>query len=413
MGHNNGIITKPINVRGDIAYVLGRSTGDVGQLCGDVDSVGAAVDVIKKFCWYKPIRQSSPGFDISTKSAGSDDLNGDMPVGAFWIGALEMPFANSLGTITSTTTSGVTKRVPSTDTFFYKLQRGLLDWLYQKPRGVGGGPSGADEWYRIKDFNGYNHNCVSPLPTSPSGIRVVSDTGNVTIQFSIPSANASNNMTLATMHVPATMVGTRPALSDFYGGLLFYKSDYSDCFWQTATAKLGTSSTESTNKKISLTGLAADKIGSWRVRPFLSLNPLTFCENPSENLQIFLAGEHAETSIGLLTQGQYGNVTVTNYSGKWIAVAQGNPTSCRTSFTLLNGTDYTVYLTNIKIEISYVGPGSQTKTFADTTIDTGDTKSFANVFTKVTYGFCNAEFSCDVTYGHTTTHITQGVRVTD
>lgn len=24
-----------IDVRGDVAYVLGRSTGDVGQLCGD------------------------------------------------------------------------------------------------------------------------------------------------------------------------------------------------------------------------------------------------------------------------------------------------------------------------------------------------------------------------------------------
>ena len=40
------------------------------------------------------------------------------------------------------------------------------DWVYLPPRGKGGGDGGADEWYRIRDFEGYAVGACTPLVVS-------------------------------------------------------------------------------------------------------------------------------------------------------------------------------------------------------------------------------------------------------
>ena len=118
--HNNGKITKPINVRADIAYVLRESSGDVGTLCKS--------NQINKSSVKKPYRSSlvttteaarqaaNYGWDILSKAAGANTLN------------FFLDIRNNKGA----------------DYSF---------WNYLKPRGLQN-----NEWFRVLDFDGYNHN---------------------------------------------------------------------------------------------------------------------------------------------------------------------------------------------------------------------------------------------------------------
>ena len=92
MAHANGKIyrdtsTNPpygIDALGDVAVVVQRSTGDWGQLCGDVDRNGADVNKVNIHSVHKPVRSAllggteqeikvpaKYGFAIDAKSTGS------------------------------------------------------------------------------------------------------------------------------------------------------------------------------------------------------------------------------------------------------------------------------------------------------------------------------------------------------
>lgn len=136
MPNNNGKIyrdtsTNPprgIDPWSDVSYVLGRSTGDWGQLCGDVDEDGNDVNAVNVHSVHKPVRSSRVGgteqqvkvptkygWQIDAKTAGSNTLS--------FIGMLKSQGA------------------------------GYQHWRWLKPRGLN-----YSERYRISDFEGYNHN---------------------------------------------------------------------------------------------------------------------------------------------------------------------------------------------------------------------------------------------------------------
>lgn len=138
MSHSNGKIYRdtsvdpPIGIDpwGDVSYVLGRNTGDWGQLCGDVDENGNDVNKVNVSSVHKPVRSelvggteqavkvpAKYGFRIDTKGAGSNTLS--------FIQQLRSQGAN------------------------------YAHWGWYKPRGENRSPK---EHYRINDFEGYNHN---------------------------------------------------------------------------------------------------------------------------------------------------------------------------------------------------------------------------------------------------------------
>jgi hypothetical protein len=113
----------------DVAYVTGRSTGDYGQLCGDVDENGADVNKVNVHSVHKPVRSAllggteqevkvpaKYGFRVDTKPAGSGTLS--------FIQQMRSQGAN------------------------------YAHWGWYKPRGEGRSPK---EHYRIVDFEGYRH----------------------------------------------------------------------------------------------------------------------------------------------------------------------------------------------------------------------------------------------------------------
>ena len=119
-----------INPWTDVSYVLGRATGDWGQLCGDVDKDGRDVDKVNTNSVHKPVRSelqggteqqvkvpAKYGFRIDTKEAGANTLS--------FVQMLRSQGAN------------------------------YAHWGWDKPRGYNRNPQ---EFYRIDDFDGYNHN---------------------------------------------------------------------------------------------------------------------------------------------------------------------------------------------------------------------------------------------------------------
>lgn len=402
----------------DLQTVLDRSTGDLGLLCSDqewydtgtVDGQGNPVYALRpinpprinKWPWHKPIRQSSYALDLRNVTPPDDRFNGDQPVGEFCIGSLEMPYSQTLGTITqsSNTEGNVTVyKWMANSGFFHDMMRGLYGWNYRGPRGVNGTYT---EPFRIFDFVGYNHRCVSPMPTPPSGSRYVSDAGQVTLLVDVPTDMVTGNMTLSTMRLPVGLVSTTPLLSNFYVGILLYRPNYEDCVWKTATAVIGASSAQSTNKKVSFSsfksigveGTAWNKMGTWYARTFLSSHQLTEGQNPTDiaNFVVVMASDE-------VTQLNFNNGTITNditlevQRAKWVPVAEGVPNQIRVTANVRNGYAHDATVTMLSMGVTS-GLDADDDYYDETynfpleqygTIYMLDEQSYSHVFNNVPY----------------------------
>lgn len=141
MAHNNGVISRPVNVIDDVAYVLGENSGDVGTLCTS--------NIINKWSKNKPIRYYDyvnnvktvhPGTLTDAQRKGTSD---DQSAGIYY------------GLKLSGTQAGQ-------DTSTWPNLHGST-FEYQKPRGAS-----QKELYRILDFTGYCHSAV-PNPYGSFG----------------------------------------------------------------------------------------------------------------------------------------------------------------------------------------------------------------------------------------------------
>lgn len=147
MAHSNGKVYINTNVTpnigistDDVAYVLGRSTGDIGQLCGDVNESGEAVNRINIWAAHKPIRSQKLRLTTNETDPDQDD------------------YAISNYGFDLDETSGA-----SSDNIVELFNRAKTlsgNWIYLHPRGVRTGYN--TEWYRLLDFDGYNHNAIAP-----------------------------------------------------------------------------------------------------------------------------------------------------------------------------------------------------------------------------------------------------------
>lgn len=378
----------------DMQAVFGVSANTIGKIITTAD--------INKWSWHKPIRQHSYGYDTRNLPAGDDGFNGDQPVGEFCIGSLEMPYSQTLGTIVPTThtESDVTvTKWNAQSGFFHDMMRGLYGWNYRRPRGADGTRT---EPFRSFDFAGYNHRCVSPMPTPPSGSRYVSTAGQVTLLVDVPTDLVSGNMSLSTMKIPAGLISTAPSLSSFYVGILLYRPNFEDCVWKTATARIGTSSTQNTNKKVSFSsfksigveGTAWNKMGTWYARTFLSTHQLSEGQNPTDlqNFVVVMASEEVAI-LNFATGAVTNEITLEVQQAKWIAAAEGVPSQIRVSANVRNGYAVDATVTLLSMNVSS-GIGTDPDYYDETynfplsqygTLYMLDEQSYSHVFNNVPY----------------------------
>lgn len=151
-----GGVTYGVSVA-DIQQTLGRGTGDVGLLCSDqewYDNNGTPalrdVNKINKFAKFKPVKSSNKGeLTLADRQAAYFGFH---------------------------TPKLIHPSTPNADT---------AKWVYAKP--TAGAPN---EWFRLLDFNGYDHGCACPfriviytypdgsvLPSEPMYIQCLFDSG--------------------------------------------------------------------------------------------------------------------------------------------------------------------------------------------------------------------------------------------
>jgi len=182
-----------IDVRGDIAYVLGRNTGDVGQLCGDVDENGQALNPpkINKWARFKPVGYNKRGVLTEQERASVNY-------------GLSAPNArqNFLDTLSSP----------------YNV------WTYAPPQG-----GSANQPYRVLDFDGYRSD--APPPVDPPGDIDISISTTAAFSFgAYISHNLSGGDAISWEDLPASVGNYYLCVifaknSDFSGDLLAKTSE--------------------------------------------------------------------------------------------------------------------------------------------------------------------------------------------
>lgn len=130
--HNNGIITAPISLVGDVAAVLGDSSTDLGTLCRS--------SKINKWAKYKPVQ-------FNSITSLSDQSRYEVNYG------IDVNSAYSLD-IASLFTKAASNP----------------DWGYVRPT----------SYFRLGDFDKYNHNAVQPY------------------RYSFPESDTTNKNTFST-----------------------------------------------------------------------------------------------------------------------------------------------------------------------------------------------------------------------
>ena len=151
MGHSQtGVIYKPVDVLTDVAAVLGRNTGDEGQLCGDVNENLVAQNTIKFWSLRKPIRYNK-----------KEELTDAEFKAANYGYTINSYYGNS---------GGIS---------LIADHKAGASWLYLKPRG-----ESYYEHFRITDFDGYEGNAdESPFVVDYNDEPEIGNSARVDITF--------------------------------------------------------------------------------------------------------------------------------------------------------------------------------------------------------------------------------------
>lgn len=157
----NRWIVGPVNT-GDIQKATGCISDDYGTLCGENNSL------INSLALWKPFRNPAKGFAyIADQRAAIKAARCGFKAGVYGL------------------------------PHFFPMEGSGLNiphavWVYQQPRGVGGGDNGEDEIYRITDFSpvgstfatgGYYPDAVLPIYVSFPGGGIVSGDNYVLFKF--------------------------------------------------------------------------------------------------------------------------------------------------------------------------------------------------------------------------------------
>ena len=129
----------------DLQRALGRNENDLGLLCSDKKWSGSSLVRANKtnpLAKYKPVRHSALAILSLAQRA-----------------SVRYGFGAGLPPTLNLTQNNLPQN----------------DWVYLPPRGKGGGSGGANEWYRIRDFEGYAVGACTPLAISTG--QLVYDSG--------------------------------------------------------------------------------------------------------------------------------------------------------------------------------------------------------------------------------------------
>lgn len=289
MANSNGRIyigTTGISI-GDIQTVLGSNRNDIGALI--------TYGNIKKWAKYKPTRAS--GLNPTDWWKGQQkSLSGTSTTG----------YTNGFNIDVYTSLSALKTAMSAS---------GWDGWAYEKPRGKGQGDSGADEWFRFKDFNEYRHNAVNPF----SGVGLDGETYPIGLECPIyVYVNFDSDYFLD--------LSDFPLFDDWYFGVAVYGGGSGQLVGcGTSSVAIGQQSDASRCVVMSLPARAQ---GPCTLYPFFSYNTITWSDSASEpsGTRRYVPLPLSPVSITVVEAGPLANLTFTLASGSTLGY---NPTNTR------------------------------------------------------------------------------------
>lgn len=255
MGHNNGIISTPINIQGDIGYILGVSSGDVWTLYNH--------NAVKMWSKRKPVPWSINGVKALNPQ-------GDHPAGSShpWFTGIDGDY----GIVSKTT--GIT----GSNGLFASTDGNLNGWSYQRDALVA----------RVLDFDGYFNGAVNPFDSVYLNVQPLSvaQGGTLTMEYrvsqDISSAYQIGLFDLAVKKTGAS--GGIASISTMYPAIAIFGSDGSYKTWAAATETIGALQSDRTTHHFDFT--APSTLGTYKVIPFLSPTVKGDKEQPDECVTI-------------------------------------------------------------------------------------------------------------------------------
>lgn len=237
MSRSGSIITAPVRLNADLSPLLGSSY-DLGTFC--------TTSAINKWAKHKPYRSNQ----LTTLA---DTTRGDTPYnfGMSW------PVYGS-------------PSVQVGGKYMYQLyeqdtassaRNAMNGWQYLKPRGANS-PDG-NEWYRLLDFDGYDHDATEPLIIQPGQIQASTALTTVaTIGAMRKEVFTAREIDLATM----------PATKDWYYCLVGYRlvgdPDISTYFVVSNSARIS-SGDFAADITFSGSNFPSSRLGTWYIYPCL------------------------------------------------------------------------------------------------------------------------------------------------
>ena len=140
MPYNDGRLTRPMSV-GDIQNCLNVSSSDVGDVCRS--------NKINMWAKHKPFRSSSPCFAFNTSQS--------------------TPEGRSPDRIQAALLANYGLNIPKYNANDFKTHYST-EWTYNQPRGIAN-----NEWFRMLDFDGYQHQTWQVGPVLDRGIYTIFD----------------------------------------------------------------------------------------------------------------------------------------------------------------------------------------------------------------------------------------------
>ena len=282
----------------DLQQVLGRGTGDLGLLCSDqewYDNNGTPalrlVNKINKWAKYKPIRLNKLGL-VTDSERLLENYGLTIPSAGY--GSIDAMIAD----------------LPN------------ADWTYLRPRGKGNGQGGSDEWFRLRDFEGYFHGAPAPLyPLADvSNTTAAEDTVSVGVGFGRTVSTDAGCLTLDDLRVDGHSISD--TFSQFYFGIVLYNSStymYAATMPDTYGTIVATFSEIGLNVPDVAAPLGNGQTRTYRVIPFFSTVPFT--SFPSQFNGTLFPLPFAECSVVVTRSTQVISPSVL----MWTLSGQSNP----------------------------------------------------------------------------------------
>ena len=234
MPYADQVISAPVGIY-DIQQCFGIANTDIGNLIANAN--------INKWAKYKPIRH--PSVDTVT---GQWDFTNDV-----WLAAATWWKANGMCGMTTEVATEFGDPTNSTS-FAYKLINGLLGWSYVRP--VVGYP------FRFADFAQYYHAAIAPYGELGSTQLYINNNNEATLAWDVVEVDPKN---LSLTDFAVAINGTTYQLTDFYLGIILYRSGGSYCMFTSAN-KFGGG-----DLSITIDASGSQMPGDWLMMPFFTL----------------------------------------------------------------------------------------------------------------------------------------------